>query len=433
MDERELAETVAGGGWLGAYVHYARSLTDAPLLFHVGAGLAALAAACGNRITWVGGGGRTQWPNLYVLLLAPSGLYRKSTSVELACGFLERACPGVVMDREFSPEQFIRSLAEHPTSLLKEAEFSSLLERLKANYMGGLKQRLTELYDCTPEYSRHIRGEGMGPQGERVRIVRPALSVLAASTTDWLVASITELDLRSGFLPRFLFWPSAVKEPEPKGGYWAEPDATWENKLVGSLGELAHRDPGVVAFGQVGDQLVRWNARHLKRAESQVDDLSGLYSRLGHHVAKLCALLTVSEALPADRYEVTPEVAERACALVDWVVHATERTFEEHLQWERFERKAQSILAAIPATGTDRSLLLKRSKLSSQDFDRYLRTLRERMQITIDEDQPTGGRFKTVIRRLPDPVLEPIGEISEGSGGEVGKEVSPNGLLGSGQ
>ena len=144
-DEREIMRYVAGPstGWLGNYVDYARKMTDAPLAFHVAGGLAAMAGAIGSNVYWKGGGGREQWPNLYILLLAPSGVFRKSTSVDLPTYPLGNAVPGVILDREFSPEQFIRNLAAQPTSVLKESEFGSLLERMKSSYMQGMKQRLT--------------------------------------------------------------------------------------------------------------------------------------------------------------------------------------------------------------------------------------------------------------------------------------------------
>lgn len=427
VNEQELAETVAGGSssWLGAYVNYARSLTDAPLMFHVGAGLVALATATGSAVSWQGGS-RENWPNLYLLLLAPSGLYRKSTSVDLAMSLLTRAAPGRVMTNEYSPEQFLRTFAEHPASVMKEAEFSSLLERMKANYMSGFKQRLTELYDCVDEYSRHTRGEGMGDKGHLLRIERPALSILAASTTDWLVESITELDLRSGFIPRFLLWPATVKEPEPEGGYWRERDMARENALVAHLGALAHREKAVVSFRQVRDKLTAWNARMERTGDDRIEDLSGLYSRLGHHASKLCALLTISEDPIMPRYEVHPITAERVMALMEWVLVRSEETFSQHLVWERFERQVQKLLSWIPPEGADRSLLLKRSKLKSTEFEAMLKTLKERLEIDIDEDVPTGGRFKTVIRRLHPSSLE-IGERRGNMGEGSGERSSPNG------
>jgi len=399
--------------WLGGYVTYARSLTDAPLLFHVGAGLVALAGAVGSQVAWKGGGGRENWPNLYLLLLAPSGSYRKSTSVDLACSLLSRACPGTIMDNEFSPERFIRNLAEHPTAVLKEAEFSSLLERMKTNYSIGLKNRLTELYDCVPEYSRHITGEG-GRQGERLRIARPALSIIGASTTDWLVASITEMDLRSGFLPRFLLFPCEQKEPEPPGGYWAEPDHVEEGALVRGLATIAHlgrHGTMRVSFAVVREQLMAWDTR--TQAVEQTPELQGLYSRLGHSAAKVCALLAVSDGDDQEgRFDITPDQCERACALLEWVIARSEATFEQHLVFSKFERLAQKALSLTSEEGTDKRFLLRRLKLSSRDLEGVLSTLKERGEIDIEQVQ-TGGRFRTVVTRLP---TEGVTEVTKGDG-----------------
>lgn len=407
-DERTLMEWVAGskGSWLYDYVSYARQITDAPLAFHVGAGLVALAGAVGAKLSWRGGGGRENWPNLYILLLAPSGIYRKSTSVDLACGLLERACPGVVMDREFSPERFILNLAEHPTSVLKEAEFSSLLERMKSNYMNGLKQRLTELYDCVGEYGRNINGGEAGkPGGQRIVIRRPALSIISASTTEWLVQSITEMDLRSGFLPRFLLVASTTREPEPPNGYWAERDALRENALVGRLGEIGHRMPAHLVVGGVRGHLVDWDDHARQRFEvgQSHDDLSGVYSRLAHSVAKLCALLTIAEMPAGGEYHVTESVAERACGLMDWILESTERTFEEHLVFEKFEQMAQRYLGYLGENGMDKSTLLRKLRCAASDMARITNTLKERGQI-METEEVTGGRHRNIITKIPDLV-----------------------------
>lgn len=424
VNERELAQYVVGGNssWLGSYLRYARSLTDAPALFHVGSGLVVLAGAVGSSLAWKGGGGRENWPNLYVLLLAPSGSYRKSTSVDLACSLLVRACPGTVMDNEFSVERFVRSLAEHPTAVLKSAEFSALLERMKASYMGPLKPLLTELYDCVPEYSRRITGEG-GSQGEKLRIERPALSIIAASTTDWLVASINEMDLRSGFLPRFVLFPCSQKEPEPQGGYWSEPDPTEEKALISGLAAIRfHGTRGrlTVSFQAVRDELVAWNGRQERRA--QIEEMAGLYSRLGHYAAKLCALLAISDGDDQQgRLEISQDQCQRAIALLEWIVDGSERTFEEHLVFEKFERLMQKALRFIRAqegAEVDQSALLKHLHLKSHELKQVLETLRERGEVDLPPPLATGGRLKTIIRALD------TDDGKKGKKGEVFGELS---------
>jgi len=66
--------------FLGMYISFGQSLTDTPVEFLLGGGLTTLATACGSRVIFPGFGGQRLWPNLYTLLIAPSGFYRKSTA-----------------------------------------------------------------------------------------------------------------------------------------------------------------------------------------------------------------------------------------------------------------------------------------------------------------------------------------------------------------
>ena len=419
-NEREAMEYVAGErlSWLGAYVEYARAMTDAPLAFHVGGGLAAMAGAIGSRVYWHGGGGREQWPNLYLLLLAPSGIFRKSTSVDIPSNLLSAASPGAILDREFSPERFVRNLAETPTSLLKESEFASLLERMKSSYMQGMKQRLTDLYDCQDSYDRTI--QGANGSGERIRIMRPALSILAASTLDWLVESLTETDMRSGFMPRFLFIAPREKEPEPAGGYWAEGDRNTGNILIQHLSRMANMPRARVSFKPARRRIVEWTNEHAIAADNgdAPDELLGLYSRLGHHLAKLCTLLTVSEQGIQAEYEVAEDVAARAIALLDWILEGTGRVFEERVTFSKFEQQAQKALRFI-GPQIDRGVLLKKMKCSAFELNKVIDTLRDRGEIEVQVVSETGGRPKvTVTRCLPDAGEE------RGMNGVVSGEVS---------
>lgn len=424
-DEREIMKYVAGEdtGWLGTYVLYARRLTDAPIAFHVAGGLAAMAGAIGSNVYWHGGGSREQWPNLYILLLAPSGVFRKSTSVDLPTYPLANAVPGIILDREFSPEQFIRNLADHPTSVLKESEFGSLLERMKSSYMQGMKQRLTDLFDCQDSYDRVIRGPD--GKGERIRIMRPALTILAASTLDWLVESLTETDMRSGFMPRFLFIAPTAKESEPPGGYWAQGDAGQLAVLTKALAQMAHMKRAQVSFKRVRRRIVEWTTDQSGYAESgqAPDELMGLYSRLGHHLAKLCALLTVSDEAIAASYEVTEDAAERAIAMLEWILTGTARVFDERVTFSKFEQQAQKALRFIGGQ-TERGVLLKRMKCPANELDRLLITLKERGEID-ERSESSGGRpRRLIVRTLP----ERSGE-ERGRNGELSGEESPNGRV----
>lgn len=403
-DERALMEYVAGerGEWLEAYVRYARSLTDAPLAFHVGGGLVALAGAVGSNLYWYGGGAREQWPNLYVLLIGPSGT-RKSTSVDIPTNALKDAVPGTILDREFSPERFIRNLAAQPNSVLKESEFASLLERMKSNYMAGMKQRLTDLYDCQDTYERVI--QGVNGTGERIAIIRPALSIVAASTLEWLVDSLTETDMRSGFIPRFLIFSATQKEPEPPGGYFAPRPERISNLLLRNLQDMSRMPRWQLDFSQVRERLVAWCIDRTGEYERSngLEEVGGLYNRLGHHTAKICALLTVSRGpikTPEDAV-VAPEIAERAIALMEWILDSTNRLFEERITFSQFELQAQRALRLINPE-IEWSALVKSMRIPVHEAQSLIRTLEERGEIQTRHVVNNGVSRKVIVRLLPE-------------------------------
>jgi hypothetical protein len=443
MDERRLADQVAGspGTFLRDYLDYARKLTDAPALFHVAGGLVATAGAVGSNVSWQGGGRRENWPNLFVLLVAQSGMMRKSTTLELALDMLSTVQPGIILPNEFSPERFVQALSSRPTSVMKESEFASLLQRMQQGYMAPLKAKLTDLYDCQQEYVREIRGENGYQQ---IRVPRPALSILAASTLDWLVESLTETDMRSGFMPRFLLFPAIQKEPAPEGGYWAEPDKSLQTALLQRLGAIAGLRRATIDFAPAKRLLRSWAEQNLDVAENEdvPQELMGLYSRLAHHLAKVCALLQISDegAEPGRKsYEVSPAVAERGIALLNWNISETERLFRERVNFSKFERQAQEALRYI-GESTPRANLLRRMKVSASELDRVLKTLEERGEIETETGMPGArGRPTTLIRRLTSlapgfiaPAAPPSsqaavstlsGELKRTNGGENGEVI----------
>src|SRR5262245_61869259 len=67
-------------GLLQQYVDVFGPTTDAPVQSHLFGGFALMAAALGRKV-YLRDGAAKLFPNLFVLLLGPSSLYRKSTCV----------------------------------------------------------------------------------------------------------------------------------------------------------------------------------------------------------------------------------------------------------------------------------------------------------------------------------------------------------------
>lgn len=397
--ERALVEQVAGKGLLGSYVQYARTLTAAPLQYHLATGLCVISGAAGAGATFYGGGNTEHWPNLYVCVLGPTG-FHKTTAIRIGCRMLERAAPGTIAPNEFSREQFLANLQRNPNALMEVDEFSVLLSQMERTYMAGLKETLTDLYDPHPTYTRTLRGQH--GQGETIRINRPALTILAASNIDWLVEHLTEVDFRSGFMPRFLLWPSDLREPEPPDGMLARGDAVIETSLLKQLHALSTVHQAPVEWSAGARRRVSAFSRErmaVAETESVPGELLGLVSRSGLHSAKLAVLLCLSDQGHQERYEISSEQAERACLLMAWLIDQAENLFEAHIVFEKFERKAQKLLGTISDSGVEWSVALKRSKVSADDFRKMVSTLQERGQVDL-YSEARDGRGRSASARM---------------------------------
>jgi hypothetical protein len=226
-------------------------------------------------------------------------------------------------------------------------------------------------------------------------------------------------------MPRFLFVAPTVKEPEPPGGYLAEGNGPLESWLVVTLGKLAAMPRRQVGFGPSRKLIVEWTTERSTSAEMGTgqEELMGLYSRLGHHLAKLCALLCVSDDGIADQYQVTDYTAERAVALLEWILSGTARVFEERVVFSKFEIAAQKALRQISGS-IERGVLLKKMRMPASELDRLLMTLKERGEIDEYIEQSGGRPRRMIVRTLP------AGDREErGTNREESREERANGQV----
>ena len=149
-------DAIPARGLLADYLAYASPMTAAPQQYHLFTGLVLLSALLGNRVS-IPFGPQALMPNLYVVLIGRSTFSRKTTSIAIAQRVLRHFEGTQVLPSEFSPEAFLEKLANAPAGLLVYPEFSRALAAFRRDYMAGMVERLTELYDCPPQYSRVLR------------------------------------------------------------------------------------------------------------------------------------------------------------------------------------------------------------------------------------------------------------------------------------
>jgi hypothetical protein len=386
-------------GFLTSYVQHARALTDAPPIYHLAVGLSILAAAAGNRV-WTEAWGQKIRAHLWIVLIAPSSYFRKTTSMNIGLGLLRQAIPTAVLANDFSREQFLADRQEQPAGVIPIGEFGSLLAVLGRDYMSGMKEQLTELYDSPDLWERKLKSG-------TVKISAPAISMLSASTMDWLQKRINEGDVRGGFLPRVQFF-TATEKPEWRGLVTRRNEVV-ERELVDVLIRLGKLEQHIAISTDAHAAFDEWLRTH---EEERVDPaLQGFHSRLETGALKLAMIYQLSADVPNGIVPATLQVesVRYGVALADFL-WTNIRTLTEHGfgTKTRHGQDLERIEELIDHNGgIDRRVLLRRSRLRLDELEPLVRTLEESGVVTHREEQRSGKATVVYFR----PTAE--GKVSE--------------------
>lgn len=194
-------------GILQGLIDYSDNL-EVSSVFTLWTGISLIGAALG-RDCYVDLGHFTVYPNMYILLSAPSAKCRKSTAIRIASKFARNAKPNIkLMPQKASPEALISNLAvsetdEEENKIIQNAEGYLIVDEavtlIDGNaFQNGLIDVLTKLYDCDDfEYETKARGS------ETVK--EPFLSLLGGVTLQGLKEKVPKAAIGGGFTSRIIF------------------------------------------------------------------------------------------------------------------------------------------------------------------------------------------------------------------------------------
>jgi len=325
----------SAGKWLDSYVSYAEGVSPmTPNAFHESAGLWLISAAVARRLCLNMAFDKI-YPNLWIAWVAPSTLWGKSTSMNLARRIAMNAYQHLLTPEDMTPEGLVLDMAGNEPANLGQIrmddqqgwqdrrnfaaqrawtldEFSGLLAASGRDYNAGLIETLMRFYDCTEKYDRLTAGRGM-------QCIHAAyLSLLAASTPTALAMHLNSERLWGmGFWPRF-----GILAPDTAKPAWKEPrDQDPPTVLSTQLKELYDRlpkprwpDPVPERPVMLGDGVYPlWNAYNKSmRFDMLNDDLDqrlwAAYGRLPVHVLKVATLLSAldwNNDTPGPRIEIS--------------------------------------------------------------------------------------------------------------------------------
>lgn len=353
--------------WLDSYLKYTDN-TESPVSYHTWCGLSVIAGALQRRVYLQWGLAETIYPNLYVVLIGPSGRTRKGTAIGIAKAML-KATAGVTVVPESSSGRQAMILAMkrasknfedpidgkikfHCSVTAFSEELSVFLGQGDIAYLSNL----TDWYDSKDDWEYETVGRG------KDSLQGLCLNLCGGTAPDWIQSMIPQEALGGGFTSRVIFIVEEKKRkivPE-----YVVDDATRElgEKLQRDLERIANLS-GEMRFDEEGKQAyVEWyidQDTKLSAGQAAIPDtrFAGYCERRATHLRKL---MLVCSASRGDDLTLTKADFLKAKGLMEAAEVNMGRTFGG-LGKARTSAETDTVMDFIREMGTTtRQMLLKK-------------------------------------------------------------------------
>ena len=202
--------------WLTKYLEYTEN-SESPISYHTWCGLSVIAGALQRRVYLKWGLGRVIYPNLYVVLVGPSGRTRKGVAIGIAKDFLKKI-PGITVTPESSSGRQAMIMAMkraivnfqdpsdgkikfHCSVTAFSEELSVFLGQGDIAYLSNL----TDWYDSKDDWEYETVGRG------KDSLQGLCLNLMGGTAPDWIQSMIPQEALGGGFTSRIIFVVEEVK------------------------------------------------------------------------------------------------------------------------------------------------------------------------------------------------------------------------------
>jgi hypothetical protein len=369
-------------GWLKDYVYYTAG-HEAPEDFHVWVAIT-IVGACIRRKAWFDNVFYNLYPNLYTILVAPPGIGKKTTAINIGVSLLRAADPtGRIISEKVTPEALAKSLSK-PTEHAKESgglkidvsaegllvapELTVFLGR--EQYNEGLILFLTRLYDCADVQEVETISRGK----EKLRNV--CVSMLGATTPSEIHNAIGKSAKGSGFMSRLNI---IQKDSSPRVVPFAvKPDPTVKEMLINKLQKIVDEVKGEFRFsGTAREWYIDYYKRHNQAKHSSKKPIDNI-ERQPDQLLKLAMCMCASEQ---DDMQISEDILQRSFNLLAIAAKNNGETMRMIDATER-GKLVQKVLQVLKEHGgvVQRSVLIKnvyRHGLSSKELDQIMETLQD--------------------------------------------------------
>jgi hypothetical protein len=395
------------------WADWVSSVTDAPNQYHRATGVVILSTILTPYISLPTRFGSII-PNVWCMILAGTTTTRKSTSMDLAMLMLRDVTgPEYKMATDGSPEGLLSELSyrDGRVSVFHRDEITGFMNKVSGqDYMAGLLESFTRLYDCKPE-KRVLRKEV-------IEIEEPYLIFVAGGIKSRMEEIVGMDHIRSGFLPRFIFvtgqtssdqmWPIGPPSEEEmlKDGssprdqilaelwsihhYYSETGQTEKKVTIRGITALSSPKPRRIQMTASAEawkriQQLKTDAIKLGEDSSAPELYTPIYDRLSNTVIKVAMLLAGAEMVSEITYN---HVCKAILLSQEWLETVTgfATNIEQKPDIDKWERKTEKIVQWIKSRyphEVTQTEVMQRFRIRKRDIDDIEATLIARGQITI--------------------------------------------------
>lgn len=362
MSNRELS-----GSWLDHYLVYTEN-SESPTSYHTWCGLSVIAGALQRKVWLKWGLGRVIYPNLYTVLVGPSGRTRKGVAIGIAKDFLKQIPSVSVVPESSSGRQAMIQAMKRASTTFQDlndgkirfhCSVTAFSEELSV-FLGqgdiAYLSNLTDWYDSKDdwEYETIVRGKD-SLQGLCVNL-------MGGTAPDWIQSMIPQEALGGGFTSRIIFIVEEVKRKIVPEYIPTQAELDLQELLLRDLERIALLT-GEITFEETAKQMyITWyimQDKDLSAGKPVITDtrFAGYCERRATHLQKLMILCSASRG---DDLKITTEDFRRALKLLTDAEVNMPKTFGG-LGKSRMSDESDMILNYIKSMGfTTRKLVLQK-------------------------------------------------------------------------
>lgn len=291
-------------GWLENYLQYTEN-TESPTSYHRWCGLSVIAGALQRRVYLRWGLGRVIYPNLYVVLVGPSGRTRKGVAIGIAKEVLKSVSCITVAPESSSGRQVMINVMKkanlnfqdptdgkikfHCAVTAFSEELSVFLGQGDIAYLSNL----TDWYDSKDDWEYETISRG------KDTIQGICLNLMGGTAPDWIQSMIPQEALGGGFTSRIIFIVEEVKRKLVPKYVPSDEELGMAAALCRDLERISQL-AGEIRFTPEAEELyIKWYEHQdtlLSAGKPAISDprFAGYCERRATHLQKLCILSSAS-------------------------------------------------------------------------------------------------------------------------------------------